>query len=211
MERLKGVTTSANAASAGKTSLQPPRDARIPLSPCQPFSPSAELPHRQCRSISIPNRQGIRKWPTTLVLSTRTYCNSCIGPKSYFNHWVRPNIAAAEVHFPKPTNSEQRAPKRFTVSRKRQTTAPPCFEAAPGGRPRRSAGPDRFAHFQESPWFGRWIQAGKGIGRRAATAVPKAAAMTAAMPAHCKRSSFSCRNRKPVSAPPAGSRQTSMP
>ncbi|RVD56071.1 hypothetical protein EN828_23365 [Mesorhizobium sp. M2D.F.Ca.ET.185.01.1.1] len=75
-ERLKGATTSTNATSARKTSLQPLRDARIPLSQRQPFSPSAELPRWQCRSISIPNQPMIRKWPTTLVLSTRTYCYS---------------------------------------------------------------------------------------------------------------------------------------
>ena len=43
------------------------------------------------------------------------------------------------------------------------------------------------------------------------TAAPKAAAMTAAMPRHCRTVRLSRRKRKPISAPSAGSRQVSVP
>ena len=71
---------------------------------------------------------------------------------------------------------------------------------------------------------GRWLTAemtapcspprpysGDGTGGRDVSAVPKAAAMTAATPASCGTVRVSCRNRKPASAPSPGSRQVSVP
>ena len=52
---------------------------------------------------------------------------------------------------------------------------------------------------------------GDGTGGFVVSAAPKAATTTAAMPAHCSGLRISCRNRKPASAPSAGSRQVSVP